>query len=226
MGQLTAVRPSPMLGFAKDKEAPHMNTALTLVIALRGIATGIGAIWAALLARRQAQVTERSLTEQNERSRLALEYDLLTRLQDRFASPHLSTMRRATAKHPLDNAFVEGDVVGAQSLNSAAIEVCSFYEEVGELLRFGLLRVESVRIRYSVAAQAYWMLCEPGIEKLREAWRDPALFEEFERLIRLTGEPDRERGVKAPTQELLRQVMEAEAVRGQEAPTTGVLLVY
>ena len=35
-----------------------MDTFLTLVIALGGIATGIGAIWAALVARRQAQVTE------------------------------------------------------------------------------------------------------------------------------------------------------------------------
>jgi hypothetical protein len=52
-------------------------------------------------------------------------------------------------------------------LNSAAVEVCSFYEEVGELLKFGLLRAESAWIRYYVVAQAYWLLCKPGIEKLR-----------------------------------------------------------
>jgi hypothetical protein len=40
-----------------------MDTLLTLVLALGGIATGIGAIWTALAARRQAQLTERSLTE-------------------------------------------------------------------------------------------------------------------------------------------------------------------
>jgi hypothetical protein len=107
-----------MLSFGKDKDAPHMDTALTLVIALGGIATGIGAIWAALLARHQAQVTERSLTEQNERARLALEYDLLTRLQDRFASPHLLSMRRSTARYLLDNAFIEGHAVGMPALNS------------------------------------------------------------------------------------------------------------
>ena len=43
-----------------------MDTLLTLVIALGGIATGIGAIWAAVLARRQAEVTERSLAEQRQ----------------------------------------------------------------------------------------------------------------------------------------------------------------
>jgi hypothetical protein len=197
-----------------------MDTFLTLVIALGGIATGIGAIWAALVARRQAQVTERSLAEQTERARLALEYDLLSRLQDRFASPHLLSMRRATAKYLLDNAFIDGGAVGVPTLNSAAVEVCSFYEEVGELLKFGLLRAESVWIRYYVVAQAYWLLCKPGIEKMRQEWKDPSIFEEFEQLIRLTGKLDRERGVEAPTQGLVRQVMEAEAIRGEEASTT------
>jgi hypothetical protein len=64
-----------------------VDTFLTLVIALGGIATGIGAIWTAMLARRQldeqrrfleeqleiarrqAQATEQSLGEQNERAR-------------------------------------------------------------------------------------------------------------------------------------------------------------
>ena len=210
-----------------------MDTFLTLVIALGGIATGVGAIWAALAARRQGQIgerqaqmterslaqTERSLAEQNERARLMLEYDLLTRLQDRFASPHLLSMRRVTAKYLLDNAFVEGGAVGTPTLNSAAVDVCSFYEEVGELLRLGLLRNESVWIRFSVAAQAYWLLCKPGIEKMREEWKDPAIFEEFEHLVRLTGKLDRERGVEVPTHDLLRQVMEAEAIRGAESPT-------
>ena len=46
-----------------DREALLMEPLLTLVIALGGIATGIGAIWAALVARRQAQVTQRSLAQ-------------------------------------------------------------------------------------------------------------------------------------------------------------------
>ena len=78
-----------------------MDTFLTLVIALGGIATGIGAIWAALLARRQAQATERSLAEQNERLRLNLELDLLTRLGDRFESPHFLSRRREAARYLL-----------------------------------------------------------------------------------------------------------------------------
>ena len=82
-----------------------MDTFVTLVIAPGGIATGIGAIWAALAARRQAQAnerslaqTERSLAEQNERLRLNLELDLLTRLGDRFESPQFSSGRREAAR--------------------------------------------------------------------------------------------------------------------------------
>jgi hypothetical protein len=84
-----------------------MEPLLTLVIAVGGIATGIGAIWAAMVARRQAQITERTLAEQNERSRLNLEVDLLIKLADRFESPHFVSRRRAAAKYLIDNAFVD-----------------------------------------------------------------------------------------------------------------------
>ena len=46
-----------------------MDTLLTLIIALGGIATGIGAIWTAMLARRQLIEQRRFLGEQNERAR-------------------------------------------------------------------------------------------------------------------------------------------------------------
>jgi hypothetical protein len=112
-----------------------MDTFLTLVIALGGIATGIGAIWAAMLARsqarlterslaeqrqsfqeqteiarRQSQLTERSLIDQNERSRLNLELDLLYRLRDRFESSYFLSRRRRAAKYATDNFAVEGDI--------------------------------------------------------------------------------------------------------------------
>src|SRR5215204_3011086 len=97
-----------------------MEALLTLVIAVGGVATGVGAIWTAMVARRQAQLTERSLSEQNERLRLSLELDLLTRLEDRFESPHFLSRRRVATKCLLDNAFVEEDVVEVGRLNRAA----------------------------------------------------------------------------------------------------------
>jgi hypothetical protein len=204
-----------------------METFLTLVIALGGIATGIGVIWAALVARRQAQVTERSLAqterslaEQNERSRLNLELDLLTRLVDRFESPHFLSRRRA-AKHLLDNTFVEDDmVVEVERLSRAVLDVCNFYEESGKLQRLGALRAEIVWNRFGVLAQAYWLLCKPTIEKRRKERGDPAMYEDFEYLCRVGEDLDRERGISAHPQEWLRRLMAGEAVIGEESATT------
>jgi hypothetical protein len=71
-----------MLAIGENKEAPTVDTFLTLVIAVGGIATGIGAIWTAVLARRQLLEQRRFLEEQNDRARLTLEFDLVTRLEE------------------------------------------------------------------------------------------------------------------------------------------------
>jgi hypothetical protein len=170
------------------------------------------------IARRQAQLTEGSLTEQNERVRLNLELDLLTRLGERFESSHFLKRRRTAAKYLLDNAFVEDDSLEVPPLNRAAIDVCSFYDELGELQRLGVLRAELVWNRFGVLGQAYWPLCKLAIEKMREEDKEPTYFEDFEYLMRLIVDMNRERGVPAPTQERLRQTMEDEAVVGEEPP--------
>jgi hypothetical protein len=197
-----------------------MDTFLTLVIALGGIATGIGAIWTAVAARRQAQLTERSLTEQNERARLNLEYDLLTRLGDRMDNPQYQRTTKAAAKYLLDNAFVDDGVVEMERLNYAVAEVCNFFEEVGEMLRLGVLSDVSVWNRYSTSAYLYWSACKPSIEKMREEHGDPAYFEEFEYLCRVVDEMDRKRGIPPLTLEQLRQYMELNATMDEEPPTT------
>ncbi len=204
-----------------------METLLTLTIAVSGIVTGIGAIWAALVARRQAQVTERSLAqterslaEQNERSRLNLELDLLTRLEDRFESPHFLSRRRAAAKYLIDNVFVDDDMVEVERLPRAAYDVLNFFEELGYLQRLGALQAESVWHTFGVMAQAYWLLCKPAIEKRREERGDPAMYEDVERLNRVGADLDREQGIAAHSQEWLRRLMTDEAVIGEEPLTT------
>lgn len=72
-----------------------MDTFLTLVIALGGIATGIGAIWAALAARRQAQVSERSLEEQR---RFLKEQNELARRQAQVSEQSLAQTERSLAE--------------------------------------------------------------------------------------------------------------------------------
>jgi hypothetical protein len=196
-----------------------MDKLLTLVIALGGIATGVGAIWTAMLARRQVQVTERSLAEQNERARLTLEYDLLTRMRERFESSQLRSSRRATAKYFLENTFVDDEVVEEPSMANAAFEVCNFFEETGEMVRLGILGAESVTSRFSVHGHAYWTLCRPAIEKFREEWELSTIYEEFEYLSRLMADLDPEQGAAPRSPEVLRQVMEWESVVGEEPST-------
>ena len=62
---LTGVLRSLMLASEIGRHVP-METLLTLVIAVGGIATAIGAIWEAVIARRQARATEQSLIEQGQ----------------------------------------------------------------------------------------------------------------------------------------------------------------
>ena len=68
------------------------------------------------IGRRQVQITEQSLAEQNERARLSLAFDLILRLRDRFDSPGFLRSRREAAKYLLNNAFVDGDNVDVPSL--------------------------------------------------------------------------------------------------------------
>jgi hypothetical protein len=152
-----------------------VDTFLTLIIALGGISTGIGAIWAALAARRQAQLTEqslaqteRSLAEQNERARLNLSVDLLFRYSDRFESQLFLSRRRAAAKYLLDSVFMGEDMVEVAHLNRAAWDVCHFFEELGQLQSVEAIPVEAVWNTLGSVIRTYWPLCKPAIEKLRK----------------------------------------------------------
>jgi hypothetical protein len=141
-------------------------------------------------------------------------------MADRFESSHFRSRRRSAARYLRDSAFVGDDIVELPSVPIALGEVCDIFEEMGELLRQGILRAETVWSRYGVFAQAYWLVCKPTIEKRRQEWEDPALYEEFEYLCRVVSEQDRKRGIPVPTQERLCQFMEDLATIDEEPPTT------
>ena len=236
-----------------------MEALLTLVIALGGIATGIGAIWAALVARRQAQFTERSLAEQreflmeqneiarsqaqlteqslaqterslaeqgkslreqNERARLNIEVDLLFRMADHFETPHFLSRRRSAAKYAIDNYLVDDDMVETPRLNRATRDVANFFEQLGHLQRLGALQAESIYNRFSIMTRAYWLVFEPAIQKMREEWKDPTIYEDFERLNRVVSELDSELGIEPPTRAVVHRIVEEEVDIGEESPTT------
>ena len=142
---------------------------------------------------------------------------MLSRLDDRFDSPHFTSRRRRAASYILDNAFVDGDIVIVRRLNRAGRDVCNFYERLGDMQRLRALQAESVWNSFGTLALAYWTLCEPAIENLRQKWEDPSYYEEFERLIHLGTELDREQGVGPLPQDQLHQLMEHETVVGEEA---------
>ena len=183
-----------------------MDTVLTLVIAVGGIATGIGAIWTAVAARHQAQLTERSLTEQNERLRLNLEVDLLHRLEDRYDSQIFIGRRSAVATYYLNNAFEGDDMVGVERLNEDAIDICNFFENVAYLQEIDALSAKTVWNVFSPDLQVHWALCKPAIEKDREEESEPMLYAGFERLSRLVADMEHERGAPDLTPEVVRRV--------------------
>jgi hypothetical protein len=204
-----------------------MEPLLTLVIALGGIATGIGAIWTAVVTRHLARATQESLAEQrqslreqNERARLNLEVDLLHRLEDRYDSQLFVGRRSAAARYYLDNAFVGDDMVGVERLNEDTIDVCNFFESLAYLQEIDVLSAKSVWNVFGPDLQVHWALCKPAIEKQREEEADPILYEGFERLSRLMADMERERGSPDPTPDVVRRGLEQEVARGQEPPTS------
>ena len=199
-----------------------MDTLLTLVIAVGGIATGIGAIWTAVLARRQLLEQRRFLEEQNDRARLTLEFDLITRLEDRFQSPRFLSRRRTAARHAMDTFFGEDGTIEAGVFDRASYDVANFFENVGYLQRSGVLRPESVWHTFGMAARVYWALYGPTVRQMRQEQEDPTFYEDFERLDQLVADIIGERGMPPSTRDRLRRVVQDETVIGQEPMSGGI----
>jgi hypothetical protein len=213
-----------------------MDTFLTLVIALGGIATGIGAIWAAMLARRQGRVTEQSLREQlksfqeqnksfqeqNERARLSLEVDMLLKFYERFQGKGLSQSetRRSAAKHIKDNFFRgDNDLLEVDHLNKAGEDVLNFFELMGLLVRAATIDERLVQELFAFRLVRYWELCKPAVERAREEDRSPDLWVNFEDLAnRMIALAKEDGGIEAEgfTKTQLRRFVEEEAVAGFE----------
>jgi hypothetical protein len=205
-----------------------VDTFLTLVIALGGIATGMGAIWAAVLARRQAQVTERSLSlsergfaEQNERVRLNLEVDLLLRLEDRYDGPQMQAIRRRAARYIKDNLFsANGSLPEMRDLDDLDVRnVLDFYKDLGYFARVGAVTPETVLRTFGIGSFAYWALSKSAIAKEREKWKEPKLYEEWEWLMERLYELAHRSGEEFEgelTKAQLREFVEVENFVGQE----------
>jgi hypothetical protein len=210
---------------------------LELLIALGGIATGIGAIWTAVVTRNLARATERSideqsqsLQEQNERARINLEMDLLHALRERFFSPLFRTFRQRSLTYVKENYFTDDGILEVQELDPAAEQTHDLFDETGYLCRAGVLSVE--RVWSFVPGLSYaWVLWEPAVKKLREETGDPHWYEHFEYLYHQAVALERQRGGtgERPTKEELREFVEEnleyieieKPLTGDEEPSKG-----
>jgi hypothetical protein len=207
-----------------------MEPFLTLVIALGGIATGIGAIWTAVVTRHLARATEQSiaeqsqyLREQNERARINLEVDLMYMLHERWDSPHFQHYKIRSFTYVKENYFVDDDILEVHELDLASEQLHNFIDEVGYLVRIGVLPVERMRAMLPGIITA-WVLWEPAVKKLREEMGDPRLYENYEYLYHQLVDLERQRGGTGarPTKEELREFVEdnLEYVALAEKPAT------
>jgi hypothetical protein len=214
-----------------------MEPFLTLVIALGGIATGIGAIWTAVFTRHLARATEQSiaeqsqyLREQNERARINLEVDLMYMLHERWDSPRFQNYKIRSLTYVKENYFVD-DILEVDELDLASEQLHDFADEVGYLVRIGVLPVERMRAMLPGITTA-WALWEPAVKKLREEMGDPRLYEDYEYLYHQLADLDRQRGGTGarPTKEELREFVEEnlqyvalaeKPAAGEEDPTKG-----
>jgi hypothetical protein len=209
-----------------------METLLTLVIALGGIAAAVGAIWAAVAATRQARITERSLSERSERHRVSLALDMLMRLEDKFGGPRLLESRRRAAKQVIDNFFVSDDdmleIGDLRQVSRAAFDIFNFFEQLGYLTRIGAVEAETVDRLFGWWIRCYWALYSPAILKSRQEMGEPEGLKDFELLNRSVIDVARQRGANpgtistgAITKADLRMFVEFEAAAGEERPTKG-----
>jgi hypothetical protein len=208
-----------------------MEPLLTLVIALGGIATGIGAIWTAVVTRHLARATEQSvaeqsqyLREQNERARINLEVDLMYRLEERFNSPRFQNYKIRSLTYVKENYFVDDDILEVHELDLASEQLHDFFDEAGYLARIGVLPVERVWSMFPGITTG-WVLWEPAVKKQREEWGDSRLFEDYEYLYHKLVDLERQRGGTGarPTKEELREFVEdnLQYVALAEKPATG-----
>jgi len=212
--------------------------------------TALGAIWAALASTSQARASSvqarvaqqgleeqiRSFREQNElareenerarrqeeRARLSFEVDMMLKLGDRWDSPTFLDRRTKAANYVKAHFFTDdGGLLEVEHIDENTENVLSIFELLGDFVRQGVVRAETVWHRFGMLIRQYWALYQPAIEKLREEYKDPTVLEDFEQLDALMADLDRQHGVgdEYLTKQQLRRTVESYAVVDEEAST-------
>ena len=226
-----------------------LTTILTVVTAVGAIWAALASTSQARASGVQARVAERGLEEQlrsfreqnerareeNERARrqeeralLSFEVEMMFKLEDRWESPTFLDRRRKAANYLKEHFFTDDgglldvDHIG-ENVRGDTLNQLNFFEHLGNLVRQGVVRAETVWHTFGMHVRQYWALYRPALEKMREESKDPTLGEDFERLEALMADLDRQQGVGDGfiTKQQLRRYVEAEskALATEEAPT-------
>jgi hypothetical protein len=152
---------------------------------------------------------------------------MLTKLEDRWESPAFLDIKRKVADHVKEHFFTaDGGLLDVEHMDVNAESVLGIFELLGDFVSQGLVRAETVWHRFGWHVRQYWALYQPAIEKMREEYKGPTLFEDFERLEALMADLDRQHGVgdEYITNQQLRRTVEGEskALATEEAPTQEV----
>jgi hypothetical protein len=196
-----------------------METYITIVIAIGGIATGIGAIWTAMVARRQlgeqrrlleedADIARRqaklmeetliqqreSLQSQNERARVSLEVEVMYKLWKQWESRTFQGYRQQSMQHVLDHFFVDGELREVKQMDSSGRLLFDFFDEIGYLTRSGVVSIERVTSTFGRPLRLGWALFESAIKVYREESSTPYRYANCENLYHRILDYDQARG--------------------------------
>ncbi len=139
---------------------------------------------------------------------------MMFKLEDRWDSPNFLDRRTKAANYIRAHLFTDdGELLEVQHTDENTRELLNFFELLGDLVRQGVVRAETVWNRFGLRLRTYWALYRPAIEKMREEYKDPTLLEEFERLDALMADLDRQHdvGEEYLTNQQLRQFVEVES---------------
>ncbi len=156
------------------------------------------------------------------RVRLNLEVDLLLRLEDRFDGEHMLAVRRRAARYIRDTFFSDGSLLEVPTVNRDVWEVFGFYEDLGYFVTIGAVRLYTAWRSFGMGTFAYWALGKPAVVKEREKYKEPNLYQDWERLVEQLYELSRRSGEEFHgefTEEELREYIEDECYAGEEPPT-------
>ncbi len=138
----------------------------------------------------------------------------MLKLEDHWNSPTVLERRSKAANYVKEHFFTDdGGLLEVEHIDENAERLLSFFELLGDLVKQGVVRAETVWHRMGIRVRQYYALYRPAIEKTREEYKDPTLLEDFERLDALMADIDRQHGIgdEIITKQQLRRTVEGES---------------